>query len=181
MRKPTTFLLMAIAAGALGGSAYAQNAPTANSSSRPSPGASDLKVENEIPSDPLFDLKVAVRALRQASVMLISPEASKQPGPAREKAFEAAQDAIFKVQKAMTQLPRAYHAGQERDAKEWPAIAARIDTASTAIEKSLSDLEKDHTKPNAKALNDLNGALGDAEKALRALPEWRVGADQKGT
>ena len=79
----------------------------------------------------------------------------------------------------MMSLPSAYRSdsGKTRPATDWPAAAARLDKASQALERALSEVEKSSDQDRSKSVNALNMAIDDTNKALRELPDWTPGRD----
>jgi hypothetical protein len=129
-----------------------------------------LKVQVERPSEPLDNLRDAVRELRQASVIMVDQH---QQNPAAQKAFNDAQAAIAKVDTAIAILPNQYSAGKVRDASEWPIAAAHFDAATVSLDHAISEIQQNHQgKADLQAVQGLRNALAEVRQAQLALPAW---------
>lgn len=156
--------------------AVALTASGAVAQSQPPEGGMKLGADpkiGHIKESPALDhLFESVDQLRKASVLLMD----KQPGPEREKAFQAAQNATMLVQHAMAQLPTEMYstAVKQRAAKDWPVVMARLDEATQELQSAIKAIQKDSGggEQRSAAVENAQRALDKARQAMAALPAW---------
>lgn len=187
------FLSVAMTALLASGGVFAQSKPSDSngkppaameSADKPGPdgGASadagdgtDLQVGHVDPKQAMEDLMDAVSEFREASVALLE----QKPGPDREAAIEAAQDALLLTQQAMLMLPPDMRIADVkiRDAKAWPQAMARLDKASRSLEEALKAMKDQPAgEKRDKAVATVQKALGEAQQAMLELPD--AGSDE---
>lgn len=154
---------------AVSGAALAQSA-----GSQKAPSNSQLQIGNPDPTRSMDALLEAVRELRQASVLMLN----KKEAAEREKAVDAALEAIADAQRAMMLLPRAYRMtkGEMREATDWPVVAARLDTATQELDSAIKALKgAKEGGDRDKAIEAMRDSLEKAQAAIAALPDRTIG------
>jgi hypothetical protein len=159
----------------LTGTAIAQSSAPSGASGAAGKAGSDVRVAVTQPTRALEELRIAVRNLREASVLLLN---QKDQSGSRDKAVDAAQKAIADAQEAMVSLPAKFRISDSktREAKDWPAAAARLDKAALALERTVDALEKQSGgNVSSGAIEAVHNAMDDVEAALLAIPDWTPG------
>lgn len=111
----------------------------------------------------------ATRELREALLLILD----KKTGPERDKAVQAAQEAMLLAQRAMTQLPPEQQVKdvQVRPAKEWPVAMARLSDAGEQLEAVMKTLsQRPQSTQREQAVATVREAMAKVEQAMAAVP-----------